>query len=72
MELNRDPRLAVLFDADAFLAFKESGDIFNPVLSAKFRELLTKSGSDEGMNIYSRFRGKAPDIKPLLQRRGLD
>ncbi len=63
---------AAVLDADAFQAFKESGDIFNPILAAKFRELLTKSGSDEGMTIYSRFRGKAPDIKPLLQRRGLD
>ncbi len=63
---------AAVLDADAFQAFKESGDIFNPVLATKFRELLTKSGSDEGMTIYSRFRGKAPDIKPLLQRRGLD
>jgi peptidyl-dipeptidase Dcp len=63
---------AAVLDADAFNAFKESGDIFNPVLAAKFRELLTKSGSDEGMTIYTKFRGKAPDIKSLLERRGLD
>jgi len=63
---------AAVLDADAFNAFKESGDIFNPALAAKFRELLTKSGSDEGMTIYTKFRGKAPDIKPLLQRRGLE
>lgn len=63
---------AAVLDADAFQAFKESGALFNPVLAAKFRELLTKSGSDEGMKIYTRFRGKAPDIKSLLQRKGLD
>jgi peptidyl-dipeptidase Dcp len=63
---------AAVLDADAFQAFKETGDLFNPGLAAKFRELLTKSGSDEGMAIYTRFRGKAPDIKPLLQRRGLE
>jgi len=63
---------AAVLDADAFNAFKESGDLFNPALAAKFRELLTKSGSDEGMTIYTKFRGKAPDIKSLLQRRGLD
>jgi peptidyl-dipeptidase Dcp len=63
---------AAVLDADAFQAFKESGDLFNPGLAVKFRELLTKSGSDEGMKIYTRFRGKEPDIKPLLQRRGLD
>ena len=50
---------AAVLDADAFQAFKESGDIFNPALAAKFRELLTKSGSDEGMTIYSKFRGKS-------------
>jgi peptidyl-dipeptidase Dcp len=63
---------AAVLDADAFQAFKESGDLFNPVLSAKFRELLTKSGSDDGMVIYKKFRGKVPEIKPLLQRRGLE
>ena len=63
---------AAVLDADAFQAFKESGVLFNPALAVKFRELLTKSGSDEGMKIYTRFRGKEPDIKPLLQRRGLD
>jgi len=63
---------AAVLDADAFQAFKESGDLFNPALAAKFRELLTKSGSDEGMKIYTKFRGKEPDIKSLLQRRGLE
>ena len=63
---------AAVLDADAFQAFKESGDLFNPSLASKFRELLTKSGSDEGMAIYTRFRGKAPDINSLLQRRGLE
>ncbi len=63
---------ASVLDADAFSAFKESGDLFNPAMAAKFRELLTKSGSDEGMTIYKKFRGKEPDIKSLLHRRGLD
>jgi len=62
---------AAVLDADAFDAFKSSGDIFNPVLAAKFRELLTKCGTDEGMAIYQKFRGKDPDITPLLKKRGL-
>lgn len=62
---------AAVLDADAFDAFKSSGDIFNPVLAAKFRELLTRCGTDEGMNIYRKFRGKDPDITPLLKKRGL-
>ena len=62
---------AAVLDADAFDAFKQSGDLFNPVLAAKFRTLLTKSGSDEGMTIYKNFRGQEPSIEPLLKRRGL-
>ncbi len=62
---------AAVLDADAFNAFKESGDIFNPEYARKFRELLAKSGSDEGMTIYKQFRGQEPSIEPLLKRRGL-
>ena len=63
---------AAVLDADAFNAFKESGDLFNKDLASRFRTLLSKSGSDDGMKIYEKFRGKAPDIQPLLKRRGLD
>ncbi len=62
---------AAVLDADAFDAFKQSGNIFNPEYAAKFRTLLTKSGSDEGMVIYRNFRGQEPSIEPLLKRRGL-
>jgi len=62
---------AAVLDADAFDAFKQSGNIFNPEIAAKFRTLLTKSGSDEGMTIYKNFRGQEPSIEPLLKRRGL-
>ncbi len=63
---------AAVLDADAFDAFKQSGNIFNPEIAAKFRTLLTKSGSDEGMTIYKNFRGQEPSIEPLLKRRGLN
>jgi peptidyl-dipeptidase Dcp len=62
---------AAVLDADAFNAFKESGDLFNQQVAARFRTLLTKSGSDEGMEIYRKFRGKDPSIEPLLKKRGL-
>ncbi|HEY3370764.1 MAG TPA: M3 family metallopeptidase [Prolixibacteraceae bacterium] len=62
---------AAVLDADAFDAFKQSGDIFNPAYAAKFRHLLTKSGSGEGMDVYKEFRGQEPSIEPLLKRRGL-
>lgn len=62
---------AAVLDADAFDAFKQSGDLFNPEYAAKFRTLLSKCGSDEGMAIYKTFRGQEPSIEPLLKRRGL-
>jgi len=62
---------AAVLDADAFEAFRETGNIFNPEVAARFRTLLSKSGSDEGMNIYRNFRGKDPSIEPLLKKRGL-
>lgn len=62
---------AAVLDADAFNAFKETGDLFNPEYAAKFRELLAKSGADEGMNVYRKFRGQDPSIEPLLKKRGL-
>ncbi|WP_430974563.1 M3 family metallopeptidase [Sunxiuqinia rutila] len=62
---------AGVLDTDAFAAFKESGDLFNPELAAKFRTLLAKSGSDEGMVIYRNFRGQDPSPEYLLQKRGL-
>jgi peptidyl-dipeptidase Dcp len=63
---------AEVLDADAFQAFRETGDLFNPEVAARFRTLLAKSGADEGMNIYRNFRGKDPDIAPMLKNRGLN
>jgi peptidyl-dipeptidase Dcp len=63
---------AAVLDADAFNAFKESGDIYNPELAAKFRKhCLAECGDDEGMVQYQKFRGKEPSVEPLLKRRGL-
>jgi peptidyl-dipeptidase Dcp len=63
---------AAVLDADAFNAFKESGDIYNKSLADKFRKYcLAESGNDEGMVQYRKFRGQDPSIDPLLIRRGL-
>ncbi|MEI7662380.1 MAG: M3 family metallopeptidase [Bacteroidota bacterium] len=63
---------AAVLDADAFNAFKSSGDIFNKQLAGKFRKYcLAESGNDEGMVQYRKFRGQDPSIEPLLKRRGL-
>jgi len=64
---------AEVLDADAFAAFKESGDIFNPEKALAFREnVLSKGGSDDPMKLYKQFRGQEPNIQPLLKRKGLD
>lgn len=63
---------AAVLDADAFHAFKESGNIYNQELAAKFRKhCLAECGSDEGMIQYRKFRGEDPSVDPLLKRRGL-
>ena len=63
---------AAVLDADAFEYFKNSGDIFNPELAAKFRQhCLAECGNDEGMAQYIKFRGQEPSLDPLLKRRGL-
>lgn len=63
---------AEVLDADAFNAYKESGDIFNPEIANSFRtNILERGGTDEAMTLYHNFRGQEPSIEPLLQKRGL-
>ena len=64
---------AEVLDADAFEAFKETGDIFNPAVAKSFRtNVLERGGTDEAMKLYLNFRGKEPGIEPLLKNRGLN
>lgn len=63
---------AEVLDADAFQAFKETGDIFNQDLAQKFRTyILTPGGIDDAMDMYKNFRGKEPGTDALLKNRGL-
>jgi peptidyl-dipeptidase Dcp len=63
---------AEVLDADAFQAFKET-DLYNQELAGKFRKyVLGLSGSQDAMDLYREFRGKNPEIQPLLDRRGLN
>ena len=62
---------AEVLDADAFEAFKETGDIFNQEIAQKFRKyILTPGGIDDGMTMYRNFRGREPKIDALLKNRG--
>lgn len=60
-----------ILDADAFEAFAESGDLFNPELAKKFRHLLESGNTIEPMDLYRAFRGKDPSPKALLKRKGM-
>lgn len=63
---------AEVLDADAFEAFKETGDIFNQDKAIKFRNnVLTPGAIDDAMDMYKNFRGKEPGTAPLLKNRGL-
>ncbi len=61
-----------ILDADAFQAFKETGNIFNKEVAAKFeKEILSKGGTRDALEMYKAFRGKEPGIDALLENRGL-
>ncbi len=62
---------AAVLDADAFQAFKETGDIFNREVATSFRKnILSKGGTDDPMTLYINFRGKKPTPDALLRRKG--
>ncbi len=64
---------AEVLDCDAFGAYTEKGDIFDQEIADKFRKyVLTPGGINDAMQMYTDFRGKNPDIKYLLENRGLD
>jgi peptidyl-dipeptidase Dcp len=61
-----------VLDADAFQAFKETGDVLDQKTAQAYRTyILASGGTDEEMTLYAKFRGKDPSIEPLLERRGL-
>ena len=62
---------AEVLDADAFDSFKEKG-IFNKEVAKSFYEnILSRGGSEHPMELFKRFKGREPDVKPLLKRAGL-
>jgi peptidyl-dipeptidase Dcp len=62
-----------ILDADAFQAFKETGDIFNREVASRFeKEILSKGGTRDPLDMYIAFRGKEPGIDALLKNRGLN
>jgi peptidyl-dipeptidase Dcp len=61
-----------VLDADAFQAFKESGDIFDHATAKKLATFIYAAGhSREPDEAYTLFRGKLPSVEALLEKRGL-
>ncbi len=61
-----------VMDADAFAAFEEAGDAFDPATAARLeRFILSAGGSEEPDVLYTKFRGRMPGVEPLLKGRGL-
>ncbi|MEO5620977.1 MAG: M3 family metallopeptidase [Cypionkella sp.] len=61
-----------VMDADAFAAFEETGDAFDPATAARLEEfILSAGGSEPADQLYTKFRGKMPGVEPLLKGRGL-
>ncbi len=60
-----------VLDADAFDAFREAGDAFDPATAARLRDdILAAGGSREPGEAYKAFRGRLPTPDALLRKRG--
>jgi peptidyl-dipeptidase Dcp len=62
---------AEVLDADGFEAFREAGDMFDPTLSARLKDIYSAGDTRDPMEIYVAFRGREPQIEALLKHRGL-
>jgi peptidyl-dipeptidase Dcp len=63
---------AEVLDADCFAAFKESGDIFDKETAAKARKFIYSAGNTVAPDeLFRLFRGRDPDIKYMLEKKGL-
>ena len=62
---------AEVLAADAFEAFEEAG-VFDSTTAARFRDsILARGGSLDAMEAFVRFRGRRPDVRPLLKQTGI-
>jgi peptidyl-dipeptidase Dcp len=61
-----------VMDADAFGAFEEAGDIFDPATARRLHDnIYSSGGSVDPEAAYVAFRGREPEPDALLRRRGL-
>lgn len=61
-----------VMDADAFAAFEEAGNVFDPEVAKRLQEFIYSAGNRrDPHDAYVAFRGRAPKIDGLLKKRGL-
>ena len=61
-----------VMDADAFSAFEETGNIFDPDTARKLADhIYSAGGRQDPAEAYKAFRGRLPEIDALLEKRGL-
>jgi peptidyl-dipeptidase Dcp len=62
-----------VLDADAFEAFSETGNAFDPATAKKLRDFIYSAGNlRDPAEAYKAFRGRLPLVEPLLKKRGLN
>lgn len=62
---------AQVLDADAFEAFKEAGNPFDPAVAERlYNFIYSAGGSREPMELYRAFRGREPDPQALMRKLG--
>jgi peptidyl-dipeptidase Dcp len=60
-----------VLDADAFAAFEETGDIFDPATAERLRKTIyAAGGARDPADAYRAFRGRLPSAQALLRKRG--
>ncbi|MCX7326071.1 MAG: M3 family metallopeptidase [Hyphomicrobiales bacterium] len=61
-----------VMDADAFDAFTDTGNIFDPATAARLKRFIYSAGnSRDPAELYTAFRGRMPTPEALLDKRGL-
>ena len=62
-----------VLDADAFLAFEEKGNAFDPETAKRLHDYIYSAGNlRDPAEAYKAFRGRLPTVDALLKKRGLE